>query len=50
MKTVKNASNDNIRSVAARHPKTTSNLLKPITESDIITQELETVKNKTFLI
>ena len=47
MKTVKNASNDNIRSVAARHPKTTSNLLKPITES--ITQELETVKNKTFL-
>ena len=37
-----------IKSVTVKHPKTDSNLWKPIEQSNIITQELETVKKKHF--
>ena len=34
--------------VIVRHPEFTSNLLKPIRESNIITQELETVEKSNI--
>ena len=37
-----------IKSVTVKHPKTDSNLWKPIEQSNIITQELETVKKKNI--
>ena len=41
--------NGDIKSVTVRHPQTASNLLKRITQSKIITQELETEeKTKHF--
>ena len=43
-KTVKNPNNDDKKSVTVRHSKTAFNLLKPITQSKIITEELETVE------
>ena len=43
-KTVKTPKNGDRDSVTVRYPKTASNLLKPITQSKIITQELETVE------
>ena len=39
------------KSVAVKHPKTSSNLSKSIEQSNIITQELETIeKTSTFRI
>ena len=39
------------KSVAVKHPKTSSNLSKSIDQSNIITQELETIeKTNTFRI
>ena len=39
------------KSVAIKHPKTSSNLLKSIEQSNIITQELKTIeKTNTFHI
>ena len=39
------------KSVAVKHPKTSSNLSKSIEQSNIITQELETIeKANTFRI
>ena len=39
------------KSVAVKHPKTSSNLSKSIEQSNIITQELETIeKTNTFWI
>ena len=47
-KTVKNPNNGDIKSVTDKQLKTASNLLKPIKQSYIITQELKIVKNQTF--
>ena len=41
---VKNPKNSNIKSVAVRHPKSASNLLNAVTQSNRDTQEMETVK------
>ena len=38
-----------MKSVAVKHPKTASDFLKPIEQSNIITHDLETVKKQTFL-
>ena len=44
MKNCKKPNEDEIKSVIVRHPKTASNLLKLVTRSKIITQELQTIE------
>ena len=44
----KTSSNSEIKSVAVKHPKASSNLSKFIEQSNIITQELETKEKKYF--
>ena len=48
-KTVKSSNNVNIKSVTVRHCKTDCNLIKFITQPNIITKELETVEKPEFL-
>ena len=48
-KTVKNPKNGSKTSVSLRQPKTTSNLLKLIMQSNIISEEAETYKNPCLL-
>ena len=44
------SNNGDIKPFAVKHPKTASNLLKSIEQSNIISQKLKKSKKQTFLI